>query len=301
MNLERTPEFQQLYPFDGHLLPVGLEQMHYLDEGSGDPILMLHGNPTWSFYYRNLVRDLRGRFRCVAPDHIGCGFSTKPQKYRYTLEQHIDNVERLVEHLDLKKITLVVHDWGGAIGMGLATRQPARIDRIVVLNTAAFLSSRIPWRINVCRLPGFGALAIRGMNGFAGAAVFMATARRAGLPRNIRRGYLLPYRNWHDRVANLRFVQDIPMSAKHPSYATLAQIQDRLPLFKETPMLICWGAKDFCFDEGFLHRWQAEFPNAEAHLFADAGHYVLEDAYDRILPLIKEFMVQPGHPIRSRE
>src|SRR5690606_14034462 len=217
VTMKRTPEFDKLYPFRGHFLTVEQEQLHYLDEGSGDPVLMLHGNPTWSFYYRNLVRDLRGRFRCVVPDHIGCGFSSKPQHYPYTLARHILNVERLVEDLDLRKITLVVHDWGGAIGMGFAVRNPERISRIVVLNTAAFLSRRIPWRINICRVPGLGALIIRGFNGFAGPAVFMATKKPGGLPREVARGFLLPYRSWGNRVANLRFVQDIPMSPRHPT------------------------------------------------------------------------------------
>jgi cis-3-alkyl-4-acyloxetan-2-one decarboxylase len=294
MAMERTAEFDRLYPFQGHKLAVDQEQMHYLDQGAGEPLLMLHGNPTWSFYYRTLVRDLQTRYRCVVPDHIGCGFSTKPRHCPYQLSQHILNVERLVEHLDLRNITLVVHDWGGAIGMGFASRQPDRIRRIVILNTAAFLSSRIPWRINICRLPGFGALVIRGFNGFAGPAVFMATSRRGGLPRDVARGYLLPYRSWGDRVANLRFVQDIPMGPKHPTYPVLAEIESRLELFRNTPMLICWGGRDFCFNDTFLRRWQAEFPRAAVHRFADAGHYVLEDAYERILPLVKTFLNSTG-------
>jgi haloalkane dehalogenase len=284
-------EFRRLYPFQGNTLPVGQETMHYLDEGAGEPILMLHGNPTWSFLYRNLVRDLSAEgFRCVAPDHIGCGFSSKPQVYRYQLGQHIENLEALVETLDLRGITLVLHDWGGAIGMGFATRHADRIKRIVVLNTAAFLSQRIPRRINLCRLPLFGALAIRGLNGFAGPATRMATTRRGGLPREVARGYLRPYGNWHDRVATLRFVQDIPMTPRHPSYAVMAGIEEKLGLFGETPMLICWGGKDFCFDDEFLRRWRMEFPRAQVHRFADAGHYVLEDAYEPILPLVRAFL-----------
>lgn len=288
--MKRTPEFNRLYPFAENFLPFDREEMHYLDQGSGEPVLMLHGNPTWSFYYRNLVRDLRDRYRCVVPDHIGCGFSSKPQYYPYTLARHILNVERLVEHLDLRNITLVVHDWGGAIGMGFAARNPERIARIVVLNTAAFLSQRIPWQINICRVPVLGALIIRGCNGFAGPAVFMATTQRRGLPKEVARGFLLPYRSWKDRVAVLRFVQDIPMNPRHPSHPTLAEVERGLSQFRETPMLICWGAKDFCFSESFLRRWQAEFPRAKVHRFAKAGHYVLEDAYDEILPLVEGFL-----------
>lgn len=290
--MKNDSEFLRLYPFQGKELSLGNERMHYLDEGNGEPVLMLHGNPTWSFFYRNLVRDLSvAGFRCLAPDHIGCGFSSKPQNYRYELAQHIENLEALVEHLDLKEVTLVVHDWGGAIGMGFATRHVKKIKRIVVLNTAAFLSSRIPWRINICRIPGFGAAVIRGMNGFAWPATFMATKKKGGLAPEVARGYLRPYGNWHDRIATLRFVQDIPMSPGHPSYETLAEIESRLGEFRDTPVLICWGGKDFCFNDEFLRRWQKEFPQATTHRFAEAGHYLLEDAYDEVLPLIQSFLI----------
>ncbi len=286
-------EIAQLYPFSGRFLTIGNERMHYLDEGAGEPVLMVHGNPTWSFFYRNLILGLRGRgFRCIAPDHIGCGFSTKPQKYPYRLARHIDNLEALVEHLRLgqERVTLVLHDWGGAIGMGLAARRPEMIKRILLLNTAAFCSKRIPWRINICRVPGFGALAIRGFNGFARPATFMATTRPGGLPADVARGYLLPYRNWHDRIANLRFVQDIPLAPGHPSYSVLAGIEEKLAGFRDRPVMICWGGKDFCFNDHFLARWKEIFPEAAVHRFADAGHYVLEDAGEKVLSLALDFL-----------
>lgn len=289
--MKHDPEFNELYPFEGRFFEIDGERMHYLDEGEGSPVLMLHGNPTWSFFYRNLVKDLSADgYRCIAPDHIGCGFSDKPQVYRYTLERHIRNLEALVDHLGLNDITLVVHDWGGAIGMGFAGRHPDKIARIVVLNTAAFLSDRIPRRIALCRLPIIGPLLIRGCNGFARPATVMATARKGGLPPPVSRGYLLPYGTWRDRVATLRFVQDIPMTADHPSHGTLAEIERRLERFRGTPMLICWGGRDFCFDDSFLDRWQREFPQAETHRFDAAGHYVLEDAYVEILPRVRTFL-----------
>ena len=123
-----------LYPFQSHFLNLGENNLHYLDEGKGDAILMVHGNPTWSFYYRNLVLAFRGHYRCVVPDHLGCGFSDKPQDYNYNLENHIQNLSKLVKFLDLKNITLVVHDWGGAIGMGFATRHPELIKRVVAVS-----------------------------------------------------------------------------------------------------------------------------------------------------------------------
>ena len=281
------------YPFASHWLDLDGLRLHYLDEGQGDEtLLMLHGNPTWSFFYRKLILALRDGCRCVAPDHMGCGLSDKPQDYPYRLERHIDNVERLVVERDLRGITLVVHDWGGAIGMGLALRQPNRIRRFVVFNTSAFLSSRIPLRINVCRLPLFGPLAIRGFNAFAGAAVTMASGRRERMTPAVRRGYLGPYGSWADRIATLRFVQDIPMGPGHPSYALMRSIDEGSARFADHPMLICWGGKDFCFNDHFLEMWRERFPRAEVHRFADAGHYVVEDAHERIGPLVREFLSQ---------
>ena len=135
-------DIKDLYPFESNFLELedGLK-MHYIDEGEGEVLLMLHGNPTWSFYYRNLIQSFQKKYRCIAPDHIGCGLSDKPQDYNYTLSTHIDNLEQLVNSLGLKDITLVMHDWGGSIGMGLAVRQPKLIKRLIIFNTAAFLST----------------------------------------------------------------------------------------------------------------------------------------------------------------
>src|SRR5829696_4990519 len=130
-----------MYPFEGHFLPRPAGRLHYLDEGTGDPVVMLHGNPTWSFYYRDLVLALRDKYRCVVPDHIGCGLSDKPpaEKYDYSLRSRIDDLEALLDHLDLREnLTLVLHDWGGMIGMGYAARHPERVKRIVAMNTGAF-------------------------------------------------------------------------------------------------------------------------------------------------------------------
>lgn len=283
--------WRTLYPFEGRRLTVaGGAVMNYVDEGEGDPVLMVHGNPTWSFFYRRLILALRREYRCVAPDHIGCGLSDKPRDYPYILARHIENLERLVQELDLRNITLVCHDWGGAIGMGMAERHRARIKRLVVLNTAAFPSKRIPLRINLCRLPLFGPLAIRGFNLFARAAVRMAVVEPGRMTPNTVQGYLRPYNNWNNRVALLRFVQDIPMNSKHPSYPLLKEIGEGLDAFRDTPMLICWGGRDFCFNDEFLKEWRRRFPGAEVHRFAEAGHYVLEDAHEEIIPLVKSFL-----------
>lgn len=285
-----SSEFRELYPFESRFLKRANEpSMHYLDEGQGEPLLCLHGNPTWSFFYRDVVKAFREAHRCVVPDHIGCGFSAKPQDYPYRLEQHIRNTEILVEDLGLREITLVVHDWGGAIGMGVAVRRPELVKRIVIFNTAAFPSKRIPWRIDICRIPLFGALVIRGLNGFALPAVHMATTRRGGLPGPVRRGFLLPYRNWKSRVALHRFVRDIPMKPAHPSYPMIDDIGRKIHHLRALPMLICWAGRDFCFNDSFLAEWERRFPNATIQRFPHAGHYLLEDAGDETVQAMRRF------------
>jgi len=279
-----------LYPFSSHSLQLDRLRYHYLDEGSGENLLMLHGNPTWSFYYRNLILGLKGSYRCVVPDHMGMGKSDKPQDYPYTLSRHIDNLEKLADHLELDDITLVVHDWGGAIGMGFAVRHPERIRRLVIFNTAAFLSSEIPLSLSLCRIPGFGAIAIRGFNVFARGAIRWACVKQERMTEEVRAGYLAPYDNFANRVANLRFVQDIPISPDSPSYSVIQHIEENLKLFREHPVQIIWGAHDFVFNDHFLKRWQEIFPQAEVHRMEDAGHYVVEDAHERILPLLYEFL-----------
>ena len=264
--------------------------MHYLDEGEGPPILMLHGNPTWSFYYRELVKGLRDRYRVVVPDHIGCGLSDKPANYPYTLSTHIENVRRLSDHLGLDGVTLAAHDWGGAIGFGWAVRRPKRVRRLVVFNTAAFLGGRTPLRIRVSGWPILGDITVRGLNLFAKAAIRMACNHRERMTPDVARGYLLPYDSYANRVAVLRFIRDIPLSSAVPSHSVLAEIEAGLPKLRDLPMIIFWGGRDFCFNDSFLEGWTERFPNAEVHRFADAGHYVLEDAHERILPSLNDFL-----------
>jgi len=288
-----TISFKHLYPFKSNWLELDGLRYHYLDEGPRDvpAILMLHGNPTWSFYYRTLIPEISQNYRVIVPDHIGCGLSDKPQNYTYTLEQHIHNLERLIAHLKIRQITLVLHDWGGAIGMGYAVRQPQNINAFIVLNTAAFFVPLLPWRIKICRIPWIGDILVRGLNGFVWGAQLFATSQRRRFNNGVRAGYMAPYNNWHNRIAVLRFVKDIPMEAHHPTRATIDRIEAELPRFQHHPMLILWGDDDFCFTtRDFLPRWQKHFPRARVHVIPNAGHYVVEDAHEKILPLMLDFL-----------
>lgn len=287
---------KQEYTFEPKVFrgTTGGHAMSYLDQGAPDApvMLMVHGNPTWSFYYRRLVRAFEGTHRCVAPDHVGMGLSERPAAgtYDFHLASRVADLEALVLALDLRDITLVVHDWGGAIGMGVAVRHPERFKRFVIFNTAAFRSERIPFSIDICRIPGFGALSVRGLNAFARVAQVRAIADRARLDGAVGEGYLAPYDSWHNREAILRFVEDIPMDSNHPSWLALGAVDDGIKQFKDHPMLIVWGLQDFCFDKSFLHEWQRRFPDAEVHALPDASHYVVEDAHERIIPWMQAFI-----------
>ena len=233
-------DFRQLYPFESHWLDLDGVRLHYLDEGPRDaagPVVMVHGNPTWSFYYRTLIPDISQTHRVIVPDHVGCGFSDKSQDYAYTLEQHIQNLERLIEHLGLRKITLVLHDWGGGIGMGYATRNPDNVQRFVVFNTAAFYLPAVPWVLKLARSPVLGEVFLRGFNAFVRAALIWGTSQRARFTLQVRAGYCAPYDTWRNRIAVYRFVQDIPLTAAHPTRQTVGAIDAKLSLFRQHPML----------------------------------------------------------------
>lgn len=288
MNL--SPQTAALYPFESHALDLGGVRYHYLDEGHGDPIVMVHGNPTWSFYYRDLVKAFRDTHRVVVPDHVGCGMSDKPQVYPYTLAQHVANLERLVLALDLRDITLVVHDWGGAIGFGMAVRHPERIKRMVIFNTAAFHSDFLPLLLGIARVPVLGDLLIRGCNAFAGLATRLAIAHHERMTPAVRAGYLAPYDSWANRIATLRFVQDIPHAPSHPTYPTLQAIERDLPLLADRPVLMVWGMRDWVFTPAFLQTWMKIYPHAEVRRLHDAAHYVVEDAGERIVGWMDAFL-----------
>lgn len=292
------------YPFTPQRFAVrpGLA-MAYLDEGPRDapPVVMVHGNPSWSYYYRKLVLALRDSHRCIVPDHIGMGLSDKPDdgadaspRYDYTLASRIDDLDALLEHAGVReKVTLVVHDWGGMIGFGWALRHPERVARLVILNTGAFplpAAKPMPWQLSLGRDSKLGGLMIRGLNAFSGVASFVGVKKR--MPPEVRRAYTAPYDSWANRIGTLRFVQDIPLAPGDRAWALVDEAGRRLHEFADRPALICWGMRDFVFDHHFLQGFRERLPRAEVHDFPDAGHYVLEDEAERIVPLVREFLAR---------
>ncbi len=288
--MTETSSWQALYPFASHYLNLGAVRMHYVDEGTGPVLLCVHGNPTWSFYWRHLIAELRANYRVIAIDHVGCGLSDKPQNYSYTLTQHIENLIALVDRLELENVTLVAHDWGGPIGLGTAQARLPQFNRIVLFNTGAFPPPFVPWRIRVCRTPWLGTWLIRRGNVFARAALSMAVEKRERMTPAVRAGFLAPYDSWANRIAIDRFVRDIPTSARHPTWRTLAEIEAKLSLFRARPSQLIWGMQDWCFRPSCLERLIQHLPDAEVHRLADAGHYVVEDAYEQIIPRMRHFL-----------
>lgn len=284
------PNIAALYPFEHNFFETPYGRMHFVDTKSGERgnVVLLHGNPSWSFLWRDLIKALAAQgFRCVAPDHIGMGLSDKPQKY-LTLTDRIDHVEALLAHLGIEKFSLCVHDWGGAIGCGLAGRYPEKVEKLVITNTAAFRSQNIPKRIALCKAAGIGPFLVKYFNAFAWPATFMAVRKK--LAPAVKSGFLFPYGSPRERVAVANFVRDIPLSESHPSYWALRTVESGLGWLREKPMLIAWGGRDFCFDDTFYGEWRRRFPNAKTLYCEDAGHYLLEDAGDRIIPAVCEFL-----------
>jgi pimeloyl-ACP methyl ester carboxylesterase len=295
------------YDFASHRFEVrpGI-RMHYLDEGprDGEVVLALHGNPSWSYYWRHLVRGLRDRYRVVVPDHVGMGLSDKPDddrdalpRYDYTLQSRVDDLQALLEHLGIDgPLTLAVHDWGGMIGFGWALERMPRVRRLVVLNTAAFpmpAGKPVPWQIALGRDYNIGELVIRGFNAFSAGASWLGVERR--MPRAVRRAYVAPYDSWANRIATVRFMQDIPLRPGDRAWPLVEASGQRLREYADRPAFIGWGLKDFVFDRDFLARFRSDWPQAEVHAFEDAGHYVLEDRHEVLVPAIRGFLDR--HPL----
>lgn len=289
------------YPDNSYYALINNRRMHYLEGGKNNSeiVVMLHGNPSWSFYYRHLFNSLIDKYHCIVPDHIGMGLSDKPSKadYNFTLQERVDDLDMLLASLELDHdLTLIVHDWGGMIGLAYATRHPEKIKRLVISNTAGFHipeGKQIPWQLKLSRIPIIGSLLIQGLNAFCRGAVIQCVTRKP-MSNDIKNAYLAPYNSWSHRLSVLRFVEDIPLDKNYVSYEMVEEVDKNLKQFSKLPVLVCWGLNDFVFDKDFLEEWKKRIPNAEFHEY-DAGHYLLEDAGDEVIPVIQNFLDK--HPI----
>lgn len=278
------------FPFESRWLDLGAYRLHYVAEGSGPPLLMVHGNPTWSFLWRHLLRELRFDYQAIAMDHVGCGLSDKPKNLTYNLSVHVAHLVQLIDQLDLQHATLLAHDWGGPIGLRALLARRDRFARIILFNTGAFPPPYIPWRIRACRTPFLGRIAVQGFNLFARAAQTMAVHQPHAVSATARHGLLSPYDSWNNRQAIFEFVRDIPASRAHPTWKYLDALEAALPSLHDLPIQLIWGMRDWCFQPSCLDRLLQHWPHAEVERVTDAGHWVTEEAQQQVLDSVAGFL-----------
>lgn len=285
--------FDGTFPFTARYHTGPHCRIHYIDEGKGEPVVMLHGDPTWGYLWRHLVSALSPSWRCVVPDHMGMGKSDVPMRpYPYRLEHHIANVESLVLHLDLKEVTLVVHDWGGPVGLGVAARCSSRIKRLVLMNTWAFApwpGGALPRLLQTIRSDR-GEKFVLERNGYLEPALRGTTHRRERLTETVMGAYRAPFPSPASRAALLCWSRDIPVSPEDPSFGEMKRVEERLSQFADTPTLLVWGMLDPVLTEDVLRRWQRVLPNAETHELLHASHFLQEDEPDTISGIVRAFL-----------
>ena len=282
MKIEFTPS-PQLFPFQSHWLEAGGIRVHYLDEGSGMPLLMLHGNPTWSFLYRNVISGLRDRFRCVALDYPGFGLSDRPDDYGYTPSEHAQVVGTLIDRLGLEGFVLMGHDWGGPIGLSVATSRADRIAGLVFMNSWYWPADRLSMKL-FSRLMSSAPFQRRILekNFFVERLIPAATTRKLSEEE------MEHYRAVQPDAQARRGVAVFPRQilAAGPWLEELARAVPRTLGTK--PTLLIWGMRDRAFgSDQPLRRWQADFPNAETLVLREANHYVPEDAAEEIVAAVR--------------
>jgi haloalkane dehalogenase len=282
-----------IYPETSQFLEMNIKgkklHYHYLDQGPRDSelcFLFVHGNPTWSFYFRQYIRFFSEEYRTIAVDHIGCGLSSLSDE-QLSLSDRRNHLKQLIETLDLRNIVLVAHDWGGAIGMSTATTISERFKAIILSNTGAFTSNLIPKRINICRNNPLGTFLVKTCNLFVRNATWMS--RFKPLSDFLKQAYTWPYRPKKNRDAVMNFINDIPMHENVASYSEIKRVEQAIPQLK-LPTLLLWGQKDFCFGPAFLEKFRQLMPHSEFHRFEQAGHFVLEDEQYHCLELMKHFI-----------
>jgi len=279
-------ESSRYLPFASNYIHIDGHRMHYVDEGAGDVIVLLHGNPTWCYYYRTLIERLKGKFRLIAPDMIGCGLSDHPA-VSFRAAERMKHLVTFLKALKIERFSMVLHDWGGPIGTGAALELLDRLDKIVYLNTTLTEIESLPAMIKTAASPLIGQLLTQYTKRFLSLLLRYGVVRK--LTSDEWAGYLEPYQTIARRRAIWDFVKDIPFTSNHPTYQTLNRLGGDLSKLKGHPIKIIWGLKDPCFHREMLEKVSGHFPNAEVHEFSDASHLVLEDKPKEIGDIVEEF------------
>lgn len=285
--------FAGSFPFVPHYYNTNGFDMHFVDDGRGEPVVLVHGDPTWGYLYRNFIPALSQHHRCIVPDHMGMGKSgANSALYPYRLEHHIDNLEALLLHLDVQNITLVLHDWGGPVGLGFATRHPQRIKQLVLLNTWAFAPwpcGPLPRLLEIIRSTR-GEKFVLDKNGYVEAALVGTTFHTENLTKIVTDAYLAPFPTPESRRALICWSRDIPVNETDYSFVEMKRIEQALPQFATLPILLIWGMKDPVLSEEVLSMWQYIYPHATTHTLEEASHFLQEDAPEQIVQWIKDFL-----------
>jgi haloalkane dehalogenase len=273
----------QLFPFTSRALDVAGHRLHYVDEGKGPVLLMVHGNPTWSFLYRHLIAGLRDAFRCVAVDLPGFGLSEAAPGFDPLPRNHLTVLEQVVDQLGIRSFTPIVQDWGGPIGLGLAARRPDDVRGLVICNTLAFPVDDDPHFIRFSRFMGgpLGGLMIRRFNAFVNVMIPMGLRRRR-LSREEMAHYRRPMDTLQRREATFVFPREILGST-----AFLREVEAGLPRLKDKPVLLCWGTRDIAFRQKERARFESLFPRTTSVTLEGAGHFVQEDAPEEIIAALR--------------
>jgi pimeloyl-ACP methyl ester carboxylesterase len=289
----KAETFAGTFPFAPQYLNLEHLQMHYVDVGEGEPIVLLHGDPTWGYLYRHFIPPLARRARCIVPDHMGMGKSGVPAApYPYRLRHHIANLETLLLALHLQHITFVLHDWGGPVGLGFAIRHPTLVKRLILMNTWAFApwpGGPLPRLVELIR-SARGEAFVLGKNGYVKPALLGTTAHPEHLTPAVLDAYLAPFPTPASRQALLCWSRDIPITADDPSYTDMQRIEAGLGQFRNLPVLLVWGMQDSVLPPAVLRLWQQVYPQATTHELEDASHFVPEDAPERVIHHIERFL-----------
>jgi pimeloyl-ACP methyl ester carboxylesterase len=291
--------FNGLWPYAPHWFDTPDGRMHYVDEGprDGRPVVLVHGNPTWGFLYRNFIGPLtEAGHRAIVPDHLGFGRSDKPDDPElYRIPRHVQRLDALLESLDLHDAVVVPEDWGGPIGLSWAVAHPERVWGLFILNTYAHGSLgkvKLPVPLRLFRAPGVGEVLVKGLHMFVRVFVFrVGVVHRERLTADVRHAYLAPHPSWSSRTSVLVFPREIPASGTGPVAELTARLERGLEQhFRTKPARIVWAMRDPAFTPAFLQLWRKTFPDAPVTQIDDAGHFLQEDAHERIVPELLAFL-----------
>lgn len=283
----RNETFDGTFPFEPHFMEMNGFQMHYVDEGTGEPIVCVHGMPTWSYLYRNFIKELSKTNRVVVPDQMGFGKSDVPLDKPYLMEQHVDNLTKLISKLDLEDITMIVQDWGGPIGLGYAVDHQDRIKRVVIMNTSVGVmkADAKPWYHSMEKRGTYEKFIKNTSN-----LIKMGIFNKEKITPILLEAYSAPFTSEESYIGALAWPKDIPVGESHPSAQPMQHVRDNLNKLNKKPKILIWGMKDPIFQPWVIDWWSKIYPEMEVHKIENGSHFLQEDAPEEIIEIIKKFL-----------